>query len=49
MLGYLIRGGTRNFVMGGLTLSMKGLKFDFKGTTNAKDLQEITFHLPTGG
>ena len=33
----------------GLTLPMRGLKYGFQGTINAKNLQKIAFHLPTGG
>ena len=49
------RVGARNFPTGGLTLPMRGLtlltrglKYGFQGTINAKNLQKIAFHLPTG-
>ena len=32
----------------GLTLPTRGLKHGFHGTINAKNLQKIAFHLPTG-
>ena len=44
-----IRGGARNFSTGGLTLPMRGLKYGFQGTINAKISEKIAFHLPTEG
>ena len=43
------RGGTRNFLTGGLTLSARGLKYGFQGIVNAKNSDKIVFHLPMGG
>ena len=43
------RGGARNFRTGELTLPTMGLKYGFQGTINARNLQKIAFHLPTGG
>ena len=45
----LARGGTWNFLTGGLTLPMRGLKYGFQGIVNAKISDKIVFHLPTGG
>ena len=33
----------------GLILPTRGLKYGFQGTTYAKNLRKIVFHLPTGG
>ena len=34
---------------GGLTHPMRGLKYGFQGTINAKIYKQIAFHLPMGG
>ena len=39
----LVRGGTRNFPTGGLTLLTRGLKYGFQGNVNAKNLQQNSF------
>ena len=44
-----VRGGARNFPTGELNLPTRELKYGFQGTINAKNLQKIAFHLPTGG
>ena len=44
-----IRGGTRNFPTGGLTLPIRGLKYDFQGTINAKNLRKNRVSPSDGG
>ena len=48
LFGIEARGGARNFSYWGLNLPTRGLKYGFHGTINAKNLQKIAFHLPTG-
>ena len=43
------RGGTRNFPMGELTLPMRGLKYGFQGTINAKNLRKNCISPSNGG
>jgi len=44
-----VRGGTRNFPTGGLTLVTMGLKYGVRGTKNAKTLRKKFSRHPTGG
>ena len=41
------QGWHQEFSDGGLTVPMRGLKYGFQGTINAKNLRKIAFHLPT--